>query len=113
MKILLTCLLSLFSFTLTAKETAICTAKVTRLAYHNPDGLYLAIGSSKIFKVCSLKNQFFRTSPESCKMILSIALTAKITGRTLRIYIDNAPTTICADIIAWYRADVRFVELLN
>jgi hypothetical protein len=91
--------------------TAVCTGTVTRLAFHVPDGLFLAVGNTKIFKVCSPQVAFFRTSPESCKLIASIATTARVTGKELQIYVDNAPTTSCSDITAWFDADIRFVEL--
>ena len=91
--------------------TAICTGTVTRLAYHAPDGLYLAVGNTTIFKVCSPQVKFHRTSPESCKLIASLATMARATGKHLQIYVENAPTTSCADIKSWFGADVRFVEL--
>jgi len=91
--------------------TAVCTGTVSRLAFHVPDGLYLAIGSTKIFKVCSPQVEFYRTSPESCKLIASIATIARATGKQLQIHIDNAPTTSCSDITDWFEADIRFVEL--
>ena len=99
------------SFALSA--TASCTGPVTRLAYHQPDGLYLAIGNTTIFKVCNLNGQFKRTSAESCQMIASYALTARATGKSLNIYIDNAPSESCLAITDWFEADVRFVELMN
>ncbi len=94
-------------------DTAVCTGAVSRLAYHAPDGLYLAIGSTNIIKVCSPQVQFYRTSPESCKLIASIATTARATRKELKIYVDNAPTSSCSDITSWFGADIRYVELLN
>lgn len=94
-------------------ETAICTGSVERLAYHQPDGLWLALGSTPIFKVCSPESLFKRTSPENCRFIASLVTTARATGKNLSVYIDNAPTTSCSDIPNWFEADVRFVELLK
>lgn len=110
MRALILLVLAALSFALNA-ETAVCTGNVNRIAYHAPDGFYLAIGNTTIFKVCSPQNQYFRTSPESCKLIASLATTARATGKELQVYIDNAPTTSCTDITAWFGADVRFVEL--
>jgi hypothetical protein len=110
LKILLFVVLTVLSISANA-VTAVCTGTVSRLAYHAPDGLYLVIGNSTIFKVCSPQVQVHRTSPESCKMIASLATTAKITGKQLQVVIDNAPTTSCADITDWFSADIRFIEL--
>jgi hypothetical protein len=93
-------------------ETAICKGKVQALAYHQPDSLYLAVGDSPIMKICSLKEQYFRTSPESCRFIASEALSARALDKEVEIYVDNAPTTLCSQIGAWSGADVRFVSLL-
>lgn len=97
----------------TTAATAVCTGTVSKFAYHAPDGLYLAIGSSNIFKVCSPQVKFYRTSSESCKLIASIATTARATGKELQVYVDNAPTTSCSSITAWFGADIRYVELLH
>lgn len=94
-------------------ETAICTGPVKTFAYHQPDGLYLAIGDSNIMKVCSPKELFFRTSPESCRLIASQALTPRSLGKSLIVYVDNASSTSCSQITNWFAADVRYVELLN
>ncbi|WP_020411171.1 hypothetical protein [Microbulbifer variabilis] len=95
-----------------AEQQVICTGPVERLAYHQPDGLYLAIGSTGLFKACSSEAQFKRTGPESCKLLASLATTARATGKDIRVYIDNAPTANCADITDWHAADIRFFELM-
>ena len=110
MKSLVCIMLLMLSLEVNA-ETAVCTGDVSHLAYHAPDGLYLAIGDSAIFKVCSPENQYHRTSAGNCKFIASLATTARVTGKQLQVYIDNAPTTSCSDITPWFGADVRFVEL--
>jgi len=96
-----------------AAETAICTGKVEKIAYHQPDGFYLKLGGSGIMKICDPQTKVYRTSPESCKLIVSLATTARATDKSLQIYIDNAPGTSCSSITAWHSADVRFVELLK
>ncbi|MEC4729053.1 hypothetical protein HWQ46_26425 [Shewanella sp. D64] len=93
--------------------TAICTGKVDRLAYHQPDGLYLRVADSGIMKVCNPQVKFYRTSPESCKLIATLATTARATDKSVQIYIDNAPGTNCSSITNWFSADIRFVELLK
>ncbi len=111
---LVTCTIILFmtSWNVIA-ETAVCTGQVTRLAYHAPGGLYIAIGDSNIFKICDPEVAFNRTTPENCKMISSFLTTARATGKSIKVYVDNAPTTSCSDITAWFSADIRYVELLQ
>lgn len=112
MKKLIILTFSLFSLNALA-ATAVCTGKVERIAYHQPDGLYLKVADSGIMKVCSPQINFFRTSPENCKLIASLATTARATDKKIQIYIDNAPGTECSSVKNWFSADIRFVELLK
>lgn len=111
-KLILSLLMLVSSVNLHA-ETAVCAGAVTRLAYHQPGGLYMAVGGSNIFKVCDPESLHKRTTPENCKMIASFASTARVSGKSVKVLIDNATTTSCLDIAAWFAADVRFVELLD
>jgi hypothetical protein len=105
---------SVLLFTNSAQAaTAVCTGAVERIAYHQPDGLYLKIADSGIMKVCDPQQAFFRTSPESCKLIATLATTARATDKQIQIYVDNAPDANCSSIPSWFGADVRFVELLK
>ncbi len=90
-----------------------CTGKLTDVAYHEPGGLYLTIGSNKIFKVCDPSAQFFRTNPENCKMVLSMALAVRMSNKQITVLVDNAPGSDCASIPSWFGADVRFVNVVD
>jgi hypothetical protein len=113
-RVLLTTLLLLASALSTnvLAATAVCTGKVERLAYHQPDGLFIKLSSTNIIKMCDLKAQFYRTSPESCQLIASLATMARATDKSLQIYVDNAPEANCLSMVSWFSADMRFVELL-
>lgn len=93
-------------------ETAICSGLVTNVAYHAPDGFFVGVEGMNIIKVCSPQETFFRTGSESCKLIATLATTARATGKHLQLYIDNAPSTSCQDITPWFSADIRFVQLM-
>jgi len=110
LKYLVSFFVSLISLNVIA-ETAVCTGSVEKIAYHQPDGFYLKLGGSGIMKVCNPQTKYFRTSSESCKLIASLATTARATGKNLQIYVDNAPSTSCSSITDWFGADIRFVEL--
>lgn len=112
MRVLLLVIALCFSAIVQA-ETAICTGEVKRIAYHAPNGFYLAVGESKLFRVCSMQTVSPLMSADSCKLIATLATTARATGKQLQIYVDNAPSTSCADITEWFLADVRFVELYD
>lgn len=112
MRILILVLACLFSSLASAQSyTNICVGEVERIAYHQPDGLYLKVGNSGIMKICSPEGQYYRTGPESCKLIATLATTARATGKQLEIYIDESPFASCESIPDWSGANVRFVEL--
>jgi hypothetical protein len=92
----------------TLAATAVCTGPVTQIAYHVPDGLYLKIGTSAIFKVCSYNAAQFRVTPEGCRAMTAMALSAKLLGTVATLYVDNAPTTICQDIPSFHVSDTRY-----
>ncbi|WHI52980.1 hypothetical protein P3339_09525 [Microbulbifer sp. MLAF003] len=65
-----------------------------------------------MMKVCDPVAQYYRTGAESCKLIATLATTARATGKNLKITLDNAPSSSCSSISEWFGADVRFVELM-
>jgi hypothetical protein len=94
-------------------DTAVCIGKITNIGNHTMghNGLLVTIGSGNYIKVCSFASQEFSVTPEDCKHMASLAATAFVTDSTVTFYVDNAPTSNCADIPAWHHANTRFFAL--
>ena len=112
MRVFCSLFISLMAFNAMA-ESLTCTGKVERIAYHQPDSFYLKVGDSAIMKVCDAQEKFFRTNPEGCKLIISLATTARATNKDVGLTIDNAPSSSCSSISNWAQVDVRFFEILK
>lgn len=91
-------------------DTTICLGKVKAISIHKPNNLYVSVGDSELFKICSLQDTYNSTSPEGCKAIFSLISSAKAMQKDIKIYVDNAPTTSCSSITKWFSADVVYVE---
>lgn len=88
--------------------TAVCTGPVTQIAYQVPDGLYVKIGTGAIIKACSYDVSQSSVTPAGCRAMTAMAISAKLLGTNATLYVDNAPTTNCADIPNWHVSDTRY-----
>lgn len=104
--------LSLFTCSTQAAE-AWCKGKLTLVAQHAPDGLYVELDSAPgiPIRICSFSEKVFRTTADGCKHIASLASMAYAARDNVTIVVDNAPTTQCNSITPWFGADVRYFAL--
>jgi hypothetical protein len=89
-------------------DTAVCIGKLTKVANHANLGLHVVIESYPIVSICSFNASQFRITPEDCKHMASLAAIAFATDTPVVLYVDNAPTTNCADIPNWHVSDTRY-----
>lgn len=66
-----------------------------------------------IINLCSVDELDLGTTPESCWHMTAVAMAAWKANQKVQIYVDNAPTTNCADIPAWFHADVRYFSVFK
>lgn len=98
----------------TYAATAVCSGPVIEVGNHVPGGLYVRLADAGgILKLCEFNATFFRTSPTDCKQYLATAQLALTTGKTISLWVDNAPTTACSSIPNWSSADVRYFSILK
>jgi hypothetical protein len=60
--------------------------------------------------MCNLDTQSFTTSTQSCKAYLALALAVQAQNKSGTLYVDNAPTTNCADIPFFHTANTRYFQ---
>jgi hypothetical protein len=94
-------------------DTAVCTGTLTTLANHanGGNGLYVVVGSSNVIKVCSFTATQYTVTPEDCKHMASLAALAFATDAAVVFYVDNAPTSACSSVPAWFGANTRYFAL--
>lgn len=99
--------------TAVAADTAVCTGPVSTVAHHanGLNGLYVVVGSSNVIRVCSFTATQFTVAPEDCKHMASLAALAFATDTAVVFYIDNAPSTACSSVPAWFTANTRYFAL--
>ncbi len=97
-------LISAFAFS----ATAICEGKIAALSNHVPGGVHVSLEGKNVIKLCNPEQQLYRTTPENCKQIYSMAAMAFAADYEVLFYVDNAPTTSCSDIQSWHAADLRY-----
>ena len=90
--------------------TAICAGTVSSVGIHTPGLLAIGIGTGPAFIICNVETVQFRQSTTACRQMLAVASTAYALRKNVLLYVDNAPTTNCADIPAWFVADTRYLE---
>lgn len=93
--------------------TAQCVGLVKEVGNHVPGGLYVSVADSGHTKICDLNVVFFRTTPADCKQHLATAQLALATGKTVSLWVDNAPTTACASITTWGSSDLRYFSVIK
>jgi hypothetical protein len=94
--------------------TAVCSGPVLEVGNHAPGGLYVRLADAGgIMKICDFNVTWFRTTPADCKQHLATAQLALATGKTVSVYVDNAPTTACSSIVNWNGYDVRYFGILK
>ncbi len=94
-------------------DTAICTGKLTHIANHanGINGLYIVVGNSNVIRACSFTATQFSVTPEDCKHMASIAALAFATQDDVTFYVDNAPSTNCSAVPAWFVANTRYLAV--
>lgn len=98
----------------------VCSGRVDQVAYHGNDRLMVKLSSmntpvffcnpSLDWKVSGEPNRVM--SPETCKAVFSIFLSARSTGETIsRIHFDgdNVPES-CNSFQAWQEVFIRYVN---
>ncbi len=89
-------------------ETAVCSGSVTLVAQHVPGWAVVGVGNSTRILMCNLDNASFNVTPQGCKAFFALALAAQAENKSAVLYVDNAPTTSCADIPFFHIANTRF-----
>lgn len=96
--------------------TVICSGTVIKLAFHANDKLMLQLDSmnTPVFicqtnAVWSVAGTSYTTSPETCALLHSQFLTAKVTGiQVANMYFDgDAVPTACNAWTSWSSANIR------
>jgi hypothetical protein len=91
-------------------ETAICVGTVKTVAHHAGGWVVVAVGPSTSILMCNLDSQSFVTSPQSCKAYLALAIAVQAQNKSATLYVDNAPTSNCADIPFFHQANTRYFQ---
>jgi hypothetical protein len=91
-------------------ETAVCVGTVKTVAHHAGGWVVIAVGPSTSILMCNLDTQSFTTSTQSCKAYLALALAVQAQNKSGTLYVDNAPTTNCADIPFFHTANTRYFQ---
>lgn len=89
-------------------ETAVCNGQITYNAQHAPGHLSVGVGGGPVIRICSFNEQQYSISPAGCKHMAAIAMMALASGKQAVLYVDNAPSTSCADIPNWHISDTRY-----
>ncbi len=92
-------------------ETAVCTGSVKFVAQHVPGWVVVAVGNSTSIFLCNLDNTNFLVTPQACKGFFALALAGQAQNKYATFYIDNAPTTNCADVPFFHNANTRYFEV--
>jgi hypothetical protein len=109
----LACATFIFAAPFANADTAICTGTLTHIANHanGINGLYVVVGSSNTIRVCSFTAMQFSVTPEDCRHMASIAALAFATQDQVTFYVDNAPSTSCSAIPAWFVSNTRYLAV--
>ncbi len=73
-----------------------CSGTVSNVDVSSSGNVHVSIsgvGDGNV--LCSLESTMGYYKPESCKAVLSLALTAKMSGKNLRVYFENDTDTSC------------------
>jgi len=102
--------------------TVICSGTVEELAYHAPNSFMVRLSSmNKPVFFCNPDKEFsvsgtsYVTGPESCKVLYSTFLSAKVAQKTINsMYFDGdqVPAS-CNDWGDWKSANIRYFTFKN
>jgi hypothetical protein len=91
--------------------TAVCTSKVLKVGIHVQDSLFVILEGLNGFQFCNLESVSYQMSALSCRHIHATLLLAQALGKTVTVYIDNAPSPDCNQIPQWHISQTRYVQL--
>jgi hypothetical protein len=111
LRIIATSLLVAFSASPAYAATAVCIGLVSEVGNHLPGGVYVQVADGGLTKICDLTTTQFGVTAANCKQHLATAQLAVATGKTVSLWIDNAPTTACSSIVPWSISDTRYFAI--
>jgi hypothetical protein len=100
--------------------TVVCSGTVVRLAYHQPDAIFVQLSSMNTpVLICSMDVEWVvpgtlagNTSVSACRAMYAALLSAKLADRPINVFYMDGDTVpaACGAFASWTRVNVRYWE---